>query len=168
MIGYVFLNLAIMLVLLGVLFYMNKKHISFTKRVFTGLGLGIVFGLLLQYFYEPQSEAIVKSVDWFNIVGSGYVKFLQMIVMPLVFISILSAFTRLKLTSNIGKISVLIIGILLGTTAIAAAVGITSATVFNLEAVQIEQGEAELSRGIKYRKHTVRFRIKRCRNKSLN
>jgi L-cystine uptake protein TcyP (sodium:dicarboxylate symporter family) len=101
----------------------------------------------LQYFYEPQSDAIVKSVDWFNIVGSGYVKFLQMIVMPLVFISILSAFTRLKLTSNIGKISVLIIGILLGTTAIAAAVGITSATVFNLEAVQIEQGEAELSRG---------------------
>jgi uncharacterized protein len=147
MIGYVFLNLAIMLVLLGVLFYMSKKHISFTKRVFTGLGLGIVFGLLLQYFYEPQSDAIVKSVDWFNIVGSGYVKFLQMIVMPLVFISILSAFTRLKLTSNIGKISVLIIGILLGTTAIAAAVGITSATVFNLEAVQIEQGEAELSRG---------------------
>ncbi|MCK2001169.1 L-cystine transporter [[Brevibacterium] frigoritolerans] len=147
MIGYVLLNLAIMLVLLGVLFYMNKKHISFTKRVFTGLGLGIVFGLLLQYFYEPQSDAIVKSVDWFNIVGSGYVKFLQMIVMPLVFISILSAFTRLKLTSNIGKISVLIIGILLGTTAIAAAVGITSATVFNLEAVQIEQGEAELSRG---------------------
>ncbi|CAH0236955.1 L-cystine transporter [Peribacillus simplex] len=147
MIGYVFLNLAIMLVLLGVLFYMNKKHVSFTKRVFTGLGLGIVFGLLLQYFYEPQSEAIVKSVDWFNIVGSGYVKFLQMIVMPLVFISILSAFTRLKLTSNIGKISVLIIGILLGTTAIAAAVGITSATVFNLEAVQIEQGEAEISRG---------------------
>ncbi|MDW7617283.1 L-cystine transporter [Peribacillus simplex] len=147
MIGYVFLNLAIMLVLLGVLFYMNMKHISFTKRVFTGLGFGIVFGLLLQYFYEPQSEAIIKSVDWFNIVGSGYVKFLQMIVMPLVFISILSAFTRLKLTSNIGKISVLIIGILLGTTAIAAAVGITSATVFNLEAVQIEQGKAELSRG---------------------
>ncbi|MEB2494689.1 L-cystine transporter [Peribacillus frigoritolerans] len=147
MIGYVFLNLAIMLVLLGVLFYMNKKHVSFTKRVFTGLGLGIVFGLLLQYFYEPQSEAIVKSVDWFNLVGSGYVKFLQTIVMPLVFISIISAFTRLKLTSNIGKISVLIIGILLGTTAIAAAVGITSATVFNLEAVQIEQGEAELSRG---------------------
>ncbi|MGE7879053.1 L-cystine transporter [Peribacillus muralis] len=147
MIGYVFLNLAIMLILLGILFYMNKKHISFTKRVFTGLGLGIVFGLLLQYFYEPQSDAIVKSVDWFNIVGSGYVKFLQMIVMPLVFISILSAFTRLKLTSNIGKISVLIIGILLGTTAIAAAIGITSATVFNLEAVQIEQGEAELSRG---------------------
>lgn len=147
MIGYVLLNIAIMIVLLAVLFYMNTKHVSFTKRVFTALGLGILFGLLLQYFYEPNSDAIVQSADWFNIVGSGYVKFLQMIVMPLVFISILSAFTRLKLTSNIGKISFLIIGILIVTTGIAAAIGITAATVFNLEAVQIEQGDAEVSRG---------------------
>ena len=147
MIGYALLNLAIMIVLLAGLFYMKKKHVSFTKRVFTALGLGIIFGLVLQYAYEPESKAVTTAVDWFNIVGTGYVKFLQMIVMPLVFISILSAFTRLKLTTNIGKISVLILGILLGTTAIAAAIGITSATVFNLEAVQIEQGDAEVSRG---------------------
>ncbi|WP_042352616.1 L-cystine transporter [Bacillus massiliigorillae] len=146
MTGYVILNIAIMIVLLFVLFFMQKKHISFTKRVFTALGLGIIFGLLLQTFYEPQSEAIVKSTDWFSLVGSGYVKFLQMIVMPLVFVSIVSAFTKLKLTSNIGKISVLILGILIGTTAVAAAVGITSATIFNLEAVQIEQGDAESAR----------------------
>lgn len=146
MTGYVILNIAIMIILLSVLVFMQKKHISFTKRVFTALGLGILFGFLLQFLYEPQSEALVKSVDWFSIVGSGYVKFLQMIVMPLVFVSILSAFTRLKLTSNLGKISGLILGILIGTTAIAAAVGITSALVFDLEAVNIEQGDAELAR----------------------
>ncbi|MFS0780389.1 L-cystine transporter [Bacillus sp. 1P06AnD] len=146
MTGYAILNIIIMVILLAVLIYMQKKHVSFTKRVFTALGIGIVFGLFLQYVYEPQSKAVTEAVDWFNIVGSGYVKFLQMIVMPLVFISIVSAFTRLKLTTNIGKIAVLIIGILLGTTAIAAAVGITSAKVFNLEAVQIQQGDAELQR----------------------
>ena len=68
--------------------------------------------------------------------------------MPLVFISIISAFTKLKLTNNIGKVSTLILGILIGTTAIAAAIGIGSATVFNLEAVQIEQGQAEMDRGV--------------------
>ncbi|MEH6943173.1 L-cystine transporter [Bacillus sp. JJ722] len=146
MTGYVILNIAIMLVLLFLLFYMQRKHVSFTKRVFTALGLGIIFGLLLQAFYGAQSEEIVKSADWFSIVGSGYVKFLQMIVMPLVFVSIVSAFTKLKLTSNIGKISVLILGILIGTTAIAAAVGISSALIFDLEAVQIEQGDAESAR----------------------
>jgi L-cystine uptake protein TcyP (sodium:dicarboxylate symporter family) len=30
-------------------------------------------------------------MQWFNIVGNGYVKLLQMVVMPLVFISILGA-----------------------------------------------------------------------------
>jgi uncharacterized protein len=140
-------NIAIMLILLGVLFYMQKKHVSFSKRVFTGLGLGILFGLGLQYGYGADSEVAAKSTDWFNLVGGGYVTFLKMIVMPLVFISILSAFTRLNLKGNIGKLSGLIIGILIGTTAIAAVVGIGTSVAFDLEAVQIEQGEAETARG---------------------
>ncbi|RZT16425.1 hypothetical protein EV282_3532 [Fictibacillus sp. BK138] len=140
-------NIAIMLILLGVLFYMQKKHVSFSKRVFTGLGLGILFGLVLQYGYGADSEVASKSTDWFNLVGGGYVTFLKMIVMPLVFISILSAFTRLNLKGNIGKLSGLIIGILVGTTAIAAVVGIGTSVAFDLEAVQIEQGDAETARG---------------------
>ena len=140
-------NIAIMLILLGVLFYMQKKHVSFSKRVFTGLGLGILFGLVLQYGYGADSEVTGKSTDWFNLVGGGYVTFLKMIVMPLVFISILSAFTRLNLKGNIGKLSGLIIGILVATTAIAAVVGIGTSLAFDLEAVQIEQGDAETARG---------------------
>lgn len=144
---YVILNIAVMLILLAVLFFMQKKFVSFTKRVFTALGIGIVFGLLLQLFYDSDSYIITETASWFNLVGSGYVKLLQMIVMPLVSISILAAFTKLKLTSNIGKISVLILGILIGTTAISAAIGITSASIFNLEAIQIDQGTAETARG---------------------
>lgn len=125
---------------------MQKKHISFSKRVFTALGVGVVFGLAMQFFYGTKSEVVKTSIDWFNIVGTGYVKLLQMIVMPLVFISILSAFTKLKLSNNIGKISGIIIGILVGTTAIAAAIGIATSLTFNLEAVQIEQGDAEITR----------------------
>ena len=141
------LNILIMLALLAGLFMMQKKHVSFSKRVFTALGLGIIFGFALQWVYGPTHEVTMTTADWFSIVGSGYVKFLQMIVMPLVFVSIVAAFTRLKLTSNIGKISSLIIGILLVTTAIAAAIGIFTTTSFNLESVQITKGEAELQRG---------------------
>ncbi|WP_310261425.1 L-cystine transporter [Fictibacillus barbaricus] len=136
-----------MLILLGVLYYMQKKHVSFSKRVFTGLGLGIVFGLVLQYGYGADSEVTSTSTDWFNLVGAGYVTFLKMIVMPLVFISILSAFTRLNMKGNVGKLSVLIIALLVGTTAVAAIVGIATASGFGLEAVQIDQGSAETTRG---------------------
>lgn len=144
---WVIINLLVMILLIVGLFYMQKKHISFSKRVFTGLGLGVLFGLALQFAYGTNDEALTTSLDWFNIVGRGYVKLLQMIVMPLVFISILSAFTKMKATKNLGKIGLLVIGILVGTTAISAAVGIATTAVFQLEAIQIEQGEAETSRG---------------------
>ncbi|MED0677261.1 L-cystine transporter [Aneurinibacillus thermoaerophilus] len=142
----VIVNVAFMLLFITGLYIMQKKHISFSKRVFTALGVGVVFGLAMQFFYGTKSEVVKTSIDWFNIVGTGYVKLLQMIVMPLVFISILSAFTKLKLSNNIGKISGIIIGILVGTTAIAAAIGIATSLTFNLEAVQIEQGDAEITR----------------------
>ncbi|KEZ48306.1 L-cystine transporter [Metabacillus indicus] len=140
-------NIAVLLGLIFLLFYMQKKHVSFSKRVFAALGLGIVLGFALQFIYGPENEVLLESIGWYSIVGSGYVKLLQMIVMPLVFISILSAFTKLKLSGNIGKISILILGILVGTTAISAAIGIGTSLGFNLEAVQIEQGEAETARG---------------------
>ncbi|MEC0695836.1 L-cystine transporter [Bacillus atrophaeus] len=143
----VILNLFIIILLIAGLFVMQKKHVSFSKRVFTALGLGIVFGFALQLIYGPASDIVTQTADWFNIAGGGYVKLLQMIVMPLVFISILGAFTKLKLTKNLGKISGLILGILIATTAIAAAVGIVSALSFDLQTIQIEQGDTELSRG---------------------
>lgn len=144
---FVLLNIAILIILLIGLFYMQKKHISFSKRVFTGLGLGIVFGFGLQLAYGSASEIIAESAGWIHLVGGGYVKFLQMVVMPLVFISILAAFTKMKLSNNVGKISSLILGLLIGTTAIAAAVGVAAAVGFDLEAVEITQGEAESARG---------------------
>ncbi|WP_404802477.1 L-cystine transporter [Bacillus swezeyi] len=144
---FIIINILVMLGLMALLYMMQKKHVSFSKRVFTALGLGIVFGFALHFIYGSSSETITQTSDWFNIAGSGYVKFLQMIVMPLVFISILGAFTKLKLTHNIGKISGLIIGILIATTAVAAAVGIASTLSFDLQAVQVDQGGAEVSRG---------------------
>ncbi|EWH22330.1 L-cystine transporter [Bacillus haynesii] len=144
---FVVINIIVMLGLMALLYMMQKKHVSFSKRVFTALGIGIVFGFALHFIYGSSSETITQTSDWFNIAGGGYVKLLQMIVMPLVFISILGAFTKLKLTHNIGKISGLIIGLLIATTAVAAAVGIASALAFDLQAVHVDQGQAESMRG---------------------
>lgn len=144
---WIIINVAVMLVLLGVLLWMQKKHISFTKRVFTGLGLGLVFGVILQLIYQADSEVMAKSTDWFNLVGRGYVGLLQMVVIPLIMVSIISAIAKLKGTKNLGKMSALIIAVLLITTAIAATVSIVTSLSFDLKAIEIEAGEAEQARG---------------------
>lgn len=144
---FLLLNIAGLLLLVGLLYGMNRKKVSFSKRVFTGLGLGIAYGLILHFAYGTDSAVLKESMPWFNLIGVGYVKLLQMIVMPLVFISILAAFTKITIGKNFGKMAAMILGMLVGTTAIAAIVGISASLLFGLDASEIVQGEAEATRG---------------------
>lgn len=140
-------NVIALLALAGVLYFLKVKNVKFSNRVFVGLILGILLGIGLQLIYGVESEELANTVPWYNLIGNGYVKLLQMIAMPLVFISIILAFTKITIGKNFGKIAALILAILVGTTAISAIVGITSTTIFNLDADQIIQGEAEQARG---------------------
>ncbi|HBB4976572.1 TPA: cation:dicarboxylase symporter family transporter [Escherichia coli] len=119
-------NIVVFVVLLFALAQTRHKQWSLAKKVLVGLVMGVVFGLALHTIYGSDSQVLKDSVQWFNIVGNGYVQLLQMIVMPLVFASILSAVARLHNASQLGKISFLTIGTLLFTTLIAALVGIVT------------------------------------------
>ncbi|MFF3921383.1 L-cystine transporter [Paenibacillus lactis] len=144
---WVVINVLVLILLVGILYWMQKKHYSFTKRVFAGLGLGVLFGVVLQLVYTSNSDVVADSADWFNLVGYGYVRLLQMMVIPLIMVSIISAITKLKGGRNLGKMSGLIIAVLMLTTAVAATVGITTALSFDLSAVNIQGGAAEEEQG---------------------
>ncbi|HDB3618743.1 TPA: L-cystine transporter [Staphylococcus aureus] len=141
------INIIVLVIFIVILHMMARKHISFTKRVFTALGIGIVFGVLLHLVYGTHSNVITSTSDWFNIVGQGYVALLQMIVMPLIFISIVAAFTKIQIGEKFAKIGSLIFIFLIGTVTIAAIVGVVYALVFGLDASTINLGNAEQARG---------------------
>ncbi|MGT3772698.1 L-cystine transporter [Staphylococcus aureus] len=141
------INIIVLVIFIVILHMMPHKHISFAKRVFTALGIGIVFGVLLHLAYGTHSNVITSTSDWFNIVGQGYVALLQMIVMPLIFISIVAAFTKIQIGEKFAKIGSLIFIFLIGTVTIAAIVGVVYALVFGLDASTINLGNAEQARG---------------------
>ncbi|MGS5986488.1 L-cystine transporter [Staphylococcus aureus] len=141
------INIIVLVIFIVILHMMARKHISFAKRVFTALGIGIVFGVLLHLVYGTHSNVITSTSDWFNIVGQGYVALLQMIVIPLIFISIVAAFTKIQIGEKFAKIGSLIFIFLIGTVTIAAIVGVVYALVFGLDASTINLGNAEQARG---------------------
>ncbi|HCY6619751.1 TPA: L-cystine transporter [Staphylococcus aureus] len=141
------INIIVLVIFIVILHMMARKHISFAKRVFTALGIGIVFGVLLHLIYGTHSNVITSTSDWFNIVGQGYFALLQMIVMPLIFISIVAAFTKIQIGEKFAKIGSLIFIFLIGTVTIAAIVGVVYALVFGLDASTINLGNAEQARG---------------------
>ena len=140
------LNIVAFVVLLVLLSRFSRQNWSLSKKVLTGLVIGVLFGLVLQLIYGENSAVVKESIGWFNIVGNGYVQLLQMVVMPLVFVSILSAVARLHNASSLGKISVLTIGVLLFTTAISALVGVFVTGLFGLSAEGLVQGVQETAR----------------------
>ncbi|WP_088825305.1 MULTISPECIES: L-cystine transporter [Listeria] len=143
----VILNLVVALAIIGLFIFLQKRHVSFSKRVLLALFVGILAGFILQWIYGMSSVVTTETTDWLGIIGGGYVKFLQMIAIPLIFVSIITAFTRLELKTNIAKIGIWIIGTLIVTAAIAAVVGIVSALLFHLNADNISQGAVEVARG---------------------
>ncbi|MFC0252751.1 L-cystine transporter [Massilia consociata] len=141
------INLALALAVCVLLYRMQAGHVSFTKRVFTGLGLGIVLGAGLQAVYGTPSTTIAETNAWLDVVGSGYVKLLQMIIIPLIMVSIVQAILKLRNAASLGTISTLTIGILILTTIVAAGIGILMAKLFGLSAAGLSASSAELARG---------------------
>jgi len=142
----VILTLAIFVALLYVLFRLQQIHVKYAKRVFTGLGIGVIFGVLIQILFGPDGETTSTIVEWLDVVGLGYVNFLQMLVIPLIFVSLVRAFTEIQGETNIGKIGANVIGVLMITVMIASAVGIISVLLFNLDGAEFTGGAAESAR----------------------
>ena len=144
-----FITVLVILAFIAVLFgfyQMQKKHLKFSTRVFSALGVGIVLGAIIQFAFGTDSKITTQSMEWIGIVGNGYVAFLQMLVIPLVFVSIVGAFTKMKESNKLGKISFNVLATLLGTTAVAALVGIGTTLAFGLQGAKFKQGAAEKSR----------------------
>ncbi|MFA9487579.1 MULTISPECIES: L-cystine transporter [unclassified Mannheimia] len=137
------LNLAVFAAILFLLARIYNSTQKLGQTVFIGLVLGLASGVILQTFYEKP--LIDATLDWINLVGNGYVRLLQMIVMPLVFVSILSAITRLKEAGALGKISFGVLSVLLVTTAIAALIGIALVYLFDLSAEGLVAGTREIA-----------------------
>ena len=79
--------LAVFAAMLVVLKIMRSKGLSFTARVFTALGLGVLLGLGIQLLLGRDGDAATTALDWISIVGQGYIGLLKMLVMPLVFVA---------------------------------------------------------------------------------
>jgi len=121
--------------------------VTLSNNVMISLVLGVALGLALQWGYGHGHAVVGATMTWVDLVGRGYVRLLQMIVIPLVLVSILSAVTRLGDARSLGKISGGVLGVLMVTTAVSATIGVGVTRLFGLRADGLVQGARELERG---------------------
>ena len=137
----VYISVICFVIYLGFLFYLQKKGKSFNVRVVAGLFGGIIFGAVLKT--AADAAAVSESLRGISLVGTAYTKLLKMMVIPLIFVSIVCAIINQKSGKNLGKITGLVLVILLSTAAVAATVGGLTAQAFGVSSEGLEIGEAE-------------------------
>ncbi|WP_077340793.1 dicarboxylate/amino acid:cation symporter [Pseudocolwellia agarivorans] len=109
----------------------NKPSSSLTTRIVIAMIAGISVGSFLQWLMPDQSDVVVPLylfdlsirgllVDGvFEVVGKVFVASLQMLVVPLVFVSLICGTCSLKDTTKLGRIGGKAIALYLITTAVA-------------------------------------------------
>ena len=123
----VIVNVLIVFALFIGLYTLEKKQVSFGKRILIALFAGILLGTGYQFAYGSGSSVIRDTISWLNIPANGYIRLLKLIVTPLVLTSIISSILQLKDLRSFRTTGLLIVGILLFTTVIAASIGAGSA-----------------------------------------
>ncbi|MGX7204972.1 cation:dicarboxylate symporter family transporter [Enterococcus pingfangensis] len=115
--------LVVFLVIYG-LIYLKQRKVPFSKRVVLALALGILLGLILNGIFSAEQGLLFS--DWTGIIGSIYVKLLQMISIPLVLVCVLLAFTKIELKTNVVKMGATIILTLVTFAGIAGMIGLVT------------------------------------------
>ena len=139
-------NLVVFVLLAGVLFNFRKPRLTLGRQILLGLLLGAGYGLALQFLYGSADAAVKETLTWTNVVASGYISLLKTVIMPLVLVMMIAAVVRMREVADLGRIGGSVVGILVGTTAVAALVGIFVSNLFGLSADAITQGARELER----------------------
>lgn len=111
---------------------MKKKKRNLTTIIFIALIFGAAAGLALN-LWVPQGyvrdEVIVNGI--FYVIGQGFIRLMQMLVVPLVFCSLVCGSMAIGDTRRLGKVGMKTIAFYLLTTAIAITVAILLASLIN-------------------------------------
>lgn len=135
-----FKTILFIILLVAILFGVNimaKKKIKFSMRMIVSTIAGLILGVIIQvaagFPNNPGEVQWINEVNkWYGLIGYGFMDLLKMLVVPLIFVSIIRVIINMKEGENLGKLTSKSLLILLGTTAVAAIVGIIVGNLFKL------------------------------------
>ncbi|MEG2789769.1 MAG: cation:dicarboxylase symporter family transporter [Romboutsia sp.] len=115
----------------------EKKKVKFSTRTIYATIIGLLLGVIIQVVAglpeNPESIVWLQEVTkWYGLFGYGFMDLLKMLVVPMVFVSIIRVIINMKEGDNLQALTFRSLGMLLGTTALAAIIGIVVGNVMQL------------------------------------
>lgn len=129
------LSLVALVLCLIFLSYLKKKKFSFAKRMLVALALGLILGFVIDLIGQHSTiyaaHAQPEIAAWFSLLGTGFLKLVQLLAVPVVFLSIIKVVIDVQ-GERIKQLTWRSFLVLLSTTAISAVIGILMVHLFGL------------------------------------
>jgi len=106
-------------------------HRKISNHILGGLVLGLICGIVLNFTVADQAWAQNFLIDGvFNVVGEIFVRFLSMLVVPLVFVSLITGVSSLSDPKKLGRVGGKAVGLYMITTGVAVTLALIAGLVF--------------------------------------
>ncbi len=103
----------------------EKKKIGLSTKIFVALLLGAIFGLSINFFLPAgvlKDDILINGILY--IVGNGFIRLMQMLVIPLVMCSLICGTMSIGDTKTLGKVGLKTLGFYIATTALAISIAL--------------------------------------------
>ena len=110
----------------------GKKKMGLSTKIFLALLSGAIFGVLVHYFVPAsyfRDTLLVNGILY--VLGNGFIRLMQMLVVPLVFCSLVCGAMAIGDTKTLGKVGVKTLIFYLVTTALAICLALGVASLIN-------------------------------------
>ena len=110
----------------------TKKKLSLSTIIFIALLTGAIFGILIHYFIPEgyfRDTILINGILY--VLGNGFIRLMQMLVVPLVFCSLVCGAMAIGDTKTLGTVGVKTIIFYLITTALAVCLALSVASLIN-------------------------------------
>ena len=110
----------------------QKRKLSLASKILIGMLLGLFVGFIIKKL--PPSVFVDQYVvnGAFDIIGKIFIRLLEMLVVPIVFVSLVCGTCSLGGGKKLGRLGVKVIGLFLITTIIAISIALIMATIFHV------------------------------------
>lgn len=130
---------------------MKEKKLSLTSQIFIGLLSGLVLGVLVHYFLPAgpfKDRFLINGV--FQLFGTGFMRLMQMLVVPLVFFSIVTGAMSIGDTKRLGKVGLKTLAFYILTTALAIIIALAFSQLTNpgvgLNLSEVKTAQTEIAK----------------------
>lgn len=128
---------------------MNKGKRALTTKIFIGLAIGLLTGLVLNKLGPSYIRDTILVNGVFELLGQIFLRGINMMVVPLVFVSLVNGTSSMSDIKKLGRVGLKTLIFYISTTAIAISIAIATASIINpgkgLEMSQLIKGEPTIA-----------------------